>query len=204
MRRLTRTLAAALAVTGGLVLAPATAAADVGVDGCPEAPLSHPFAPWLDPAWYMEVPGGDFETDATAGWSRHHASVVDGNEAFHVNGAEDARSLRLEAGGRAVSAPFCVFVEHPTVRFFARQVSGEVHEVLAVDLRFEDALGERHVVPIGVVPGGGTAWAPSVPMAIQTALVANALDPATVRLGFHATGGSVWAIDDVYEDPYRR
>lgn len=203
MPKLPRALATALAVLGATMIVPAAAAADVSVEGCPEAPLSHPFMPWLDPAWYMEVPGGDFEADA-AGWSWHNAAVVEGNETFHVNGDQDERSLRLNRGGTAVSAPFCVFVEHPTVRFFARQVGGRTQHVLAVDLLFKDARGKRHELPIGVVAGGERVWAPGLPMAIQTALVANALNPATVRLRFRATGGSVWEIDDVYEDPYRR
>ncbi|MDP9384397.1 MAG: hypothetical protein M3P50_04035 [Actinomycetota bacterium] len=202
MFKLPCALVTALAVLGVVTIVPAAASADVNVEGCPEAPLSHPFAPWLDPAWYMEVPGGDFEGDS-AGWSWQNASVVEGNETFHVNGEQDKRSLRLGRGGSAVSAPFCVFVEHPTVRFFARQVRGGGDDALVVDLRFADAGGKRHVLPIGIVAGGG-AWAPGLPMAIQTALVANALNPATVRLGFHGTGGSVWEIDDVYEDPYRR
>jgi len=204
MPNLSRSLATVLAVLGATMIIPATASADVSADGCPEAPLTHPFARWLDPAWYMEVPGGDFESEP-AGWRLKGATVVDGNESFYVNNrAEDEHSLLIRKGGAAVSAPFCVFVEHPTVRFFARQVRGGKSDVLAVDLHFADALGNRHVLPIGVVAGGDRNWAPSLPMLIQTALVANAFNPATVRLGFRATGNSTWQVDDVYEDPYRR
>ena len=64
---------------------------------------------------------------------------------------KDSRSLSLGASGVATSRPVCVGLEHPTLRFFARN-SGLLTSTLTVEVLFETSLGAVLSVPIGVVP----------------------------------------------------
>ena len=76
------------------------------------------------------------------GWSLTGASVVNGNESAKVHGAADAKSLAINATGKAVSPSFCVGIEHPTFRLFARRTSG-TWGVLNVKLRCEGCQRRR-------------------------------------------------------------
>jgi hypothetical protein len=170
---------------------------------CAAQPTSRPFLPWLDIATYQKAPDGGFEAGAK-GWDLDGgAATVAGNESFHVGGAADDASLRIPAGSAATSPVFCVGLEHPTVRLFAKRVGGSLLSSLRVDVQFEDALGKRHSLPVGLVLGGSN-WAPSLPML----MVANLLPllpgehtPVTLRLV--PQGGASWLVDDVYVDPYK-
>ena len=170
---------------------------------CTEQTGARTFLPWLDLASYVPAPDGGFEAGAK-GWDLDGAATVAGNESFHVGGAADDTSLRIPAGGDATSPTFCVGLEHPTVRFFAKRTGGTLLSTLRVDVQFEDALGVQHSLPTGLVLGGGN-WAPSLP----TLLVANLLpllpgQHTPVRLRFVPQGAGAWQIDDVYVDPFKR
>jgi hypothetical protein len=172
---------------------------------CPE-PEGRPFLRWLDLAQYGLAPGGDLER--AAGWTLSGgAKLVRGNESFMVHSARDVSSLSLPTGSSATTAPFCVGIEHPTIRFFARN-GGSLLSLLKVEVLFEDVLGTRRALPVGVAVGG-SRWQPSLPMP----LLLNVLEPvlaldlnaaATVQLRFTPVGqGSGWQIDDLYVDPFR-
>ena len=183
--------------SAGLLVASATS--------CDAQPLSKPFAPWLDHADYTPLPGGSFEA-GTPGWSLSGgAGTQSGNSPFRVAGSDHSRSLSLASGASAVSAPICVGLEHPTIRFFAKRRSGPLSTLstLRVDVLVEDALGVIDALPIGAVPSAGS-WQPTLPMAV----VANLLpllpgERTAVAFRFTAQGGD-WSVDDVYVDPYRR
>ena len=72
-------------------------------DGCTNAPLEQPFVRWLDVSPYVLVADGGFENGAS-GWSLSGAGVVDGNEPYHVHGADESKSLSISSGGSATSA----------------------------------------------------------------------------------------------------
>jgi hypothetical protein len=171
---------------------------------CAEQMSARTFLPWLDLASYTKAPDGGFEAGAN-GWDLDGgAATVAGNEPFAVGGADDDTSLRIPAGGDATSPVFCVGLEHPTFRFFAKRTGGSLLSTLRVDVQFEDALGVQHSLPTGLVLGGGT-WAPTLPQLI----VANLLPllpgqhtPVTLR--FVPQGPGAWQIDDVYVDPFKR
>ena len=170
---------------------------------CASPATSHPFLPWLDLASYVPAPDGGFEAGAK-GWGLDGAATVAENETFKVGGSADDTALRVPAGGSATSPTFCVGLEHPTARLFAKRIGGSLLSTLRVDVQFEDALGVQHSLPTGLVLGGGT-WAPTLPQLI----VANLLPllpgqhtPVTLR--FVPQGLGAWQIDDVYVDPFKR
>jgi len=183
---------------------PAGAHAGVLVEAapsCEDRALERPFLPWLDPMTYTLAPDGTFAGRAR-GWERHGAGVVADNEPFRVHGDTVTAALDLPHGSSATSPAICVGVEHPTLRFFARN-TGSPLGALRVDVRFEDALGAVHTAPVGVVTGAG-GWQPTQPLPIVANLL-PLLPGQHTPVAFSFTpvgGGSAWRIDDVYVDPY--
>jgi hypothetical protein len=187
----------AVAALATLALAAGPAAAAASAEPCAPSSASKTFLPWLDVADYVPAPGGDLESADS--WTLDGgADVVDGNEPFHVGDDSDAASLNLPAGGSAATAPMCVGLEHPTLRFFAKRESSSPLGLLRVDA----VLGDDLALPIGVV-ASGRSWSPTLPMPIV--LNTLALDGGSTEVAFRFTplGGSAWSVDDVYVDPYR-
>jgi hypothetical protein len=177
------------------------------VTDCPVEIPEKPFLRWHDPATYTLAPGGTLEGGG-AGWTLSGASVVSGNETFYVHSGGDSASLSLPPGSSAITAPMCVGLEHPTLRFFARSSSrsltGALLSSLRVDVVFESLGGVAAAVPIGVVTPT-SSWQPTLPMLV----VANALPlvpgrHTAVAFRFTPQGSASWRIDDVYVDPKRR
>jgi hypothetical protein len=168
---------------------------------CPDEALSKPFQRWLDPMSYTLVPGGSFENGA-AGWDLNgNARVVSGNEPWKVTGAGDSHSVRIPSGSSAVSAPICVGLEHPTLRFFAKKNSGLL-STLAVSAIVQLQAGGHLELPIGVVLAGG--WTPTLPylyLGNLLPLLPGQYTPVTFR--FTPILGGDWQVDDVYVDPMR-
>ena len=161
------------------------------------------FQAFGDSAAYTLAPGGSFESGAS-GWSLSDASVVAGNESYHVRGASDSHSLAISPTGVAVSPPICVDVTTPTFRFFARQTSGNWAQ-MNVNRLWTDASGVAHTTTAGSIHGT-TNWAPTAVLNLGDSLpLWQQRSTLTVRLQFlPATYGGSWAIDDVYIDPYSR
>jgi hypothetical protein len=176
MPRVPRSLLVALATF--LFAAPAAQA-------CTDQPLAKPFTPWLDFANYQAAPDGGLEAGA-AGWTLNGASVVDGGHPFGGGGQS---SLSVPAGASAVSAPVCVTLAHPTLRFFARGTGA-----MTVSAITQDGLE----LPVGAVVGTGS-WAPTLPMPV----VLNLLGEQNVRFRFASALGS-FRVDDLYIDPYSK
>jgi hypothetical protein len=194
-RSLTAVLGAA-AVT--LAVVPAAQAA------CTATPTTKAFAAFGDNADYTLAPAGAFESGAT-GWSLTGSSVVNGNEPARVHGAADSKSLAISATGKAVSPPFCVGIQHPSFRFFARRTSG-TWGVLNVKLRYKNPGGVTNETTVGSVNAGDTAWHPTAPIALSTVLgLWHADQSASVQIVLDPEdSGGAWAVDDVYIDPYSR
>jgi hypothetical protein len=190
------------AIAAALLAAAVPARADDGAP-CPPAELSQPFAPWLDPAQYGLVPGGDFESGA-AGWNLAGAQLVNENEPFHVTGPQDGWSLELGDGGSAVTPDVCLGIEDPTLRFFARN-DGSPLSALAVSVRWTAPGGATVGMPLGVVAAGD--WRPSQQIPVVLNLLSAPLlsdGSMHVRFAFTPIGpGGDWAIDDVYLDPFK-
>ena len=189
------------------ILPAATANAGILVNSesaanCNAQVLEQPFKRWLDYFSYTLDPGGDFESGSPA-WSLSRASVVSGNEAFDVGGANDSQSLALGGSGVAQSRPICVGIEHPTLRFFARRTSGWLLDSLKVEVLFEGAGGRVNSLPVGVVLAGGS-WQPTLPYPVLASLLPLLPGEQTpVAFRFTPVGGAGWQIDDVFVDPWR-
>jgi hypothetical protein len=179
-------LAAAGALAALALAAPPAQAA------CPEQPLERTFLPWLDPAHYALAPNGGFEE--TGAWTlAGGAAVVDGNQPC----LPGAQALDLPEGASATTAPICVTVAHPTIRFFARN-GGSPLAPLTVTARFQTLLGLTVELPVGAVLGTGT-WQPTLPLPIAGNLLSD-----EVRFTFTPAPGGEWRIDDLYIDPYSK
>ena len=167
---------------------------------CSPQPVSKPFAPWGDNADYNLAPGGSFEA-GTKSWSLSgKASVVTGNEPWKVAGAGHSRSLRLPPGASATSPTICVGLEHPTIRFFAKN-NRALLSTMSVEVITETSLGLTVAVPIGVVLPSGQ-WKPSASYLV----VANLLpllpgNHTPVRFRLTSVGLGTWSVDDFYVDP---
>ena len=156
---------------------------------------------WWDPAPYVLVPNGHFE--GARQWQlAGGAAMARGNEWFYVHGAHEVWSLALPSGSSAITAPVCVGIEYPTVRFFARN-DGSSSATLSVEVLFETADGQVRAQHIGSVLAG-PGWLPTPPLPI-TANLLPLLPGARTAVAFRFTpaGGGDWRIDDVYVDPWR-
>jgi hypothetical protein len=194
--------AATTMVASGALAASASAGVLVTTTtSCPSQSFSTPFTPWYDSSQYTPVPGGTFEGGAS-GWTLSGgARVTGGNESYKVSGADDATSLRLPLGSSALSAPVCVGLEYPTMRFFAKR-NGGLLTTLAVTAQVQLSLGGTLDVPFGVVASGGQ-WTPTPAYLFLGNLLPLLPGQYTsVRFRFVPVLGD-WSIDDVYVDPLR-
>jgi hypothetical protein len=199
MRLITTARLLRLALIGSvaLALAPATAGAatlgDVltkGVSACDaDAQVERTFARWGDMAWYKAAPGGDFEAGSPAWTLTRRATIVDGNAAQKVGGADDSRSLELAPGASATSPATCAGLAEPTFRMFA---SGSALGVVLVQ-----AVYNGIPVPGGILTGG--RWYPTL-----VALSGSGVLGSTMQIRVTNIGLGTMRVDDVYIDPYRR
>jgi hypothetical protein len=189
---------------GAALLATATVPA-VAEAACPVTPTTKAFGVLGDTADYSLVQNGHFEA-GTTGWSNTKAAVTSGNETWKVRSKSDAKSLAIQPTGVAVSPAFCVGVEHPNFRFFARRTSG-TWGVLNVKLRWTGADGRTNETVVGALSGDPyKSWlaSPKLPLATTLPLWQSG-QTASVRLVFDPEDfGGAWVIDDVYVDPYRK
>jgi hypothetical protein len=197
-------------IAAALVVATCSAVPSAQADGplvtsatdCPDRALEQPFRRWADPASYVLVDNGILEGGRD--WTLHgEAAAEQGNELFYVHGPDETTSLALPPGSAARTAPVCVGIEHPTIRFFARN-QGSLLSLLLVEVIFQDASGAVRSLPIAALPGG-RGWTPTPPLPLLINLLPLLPGERTaVALRFKPLGsGGDWSIDDVYVDPWR-
>ncbi|MDQ6746954.1 MAG: hypothetical protein M3010_02435 [Candidatus Dormibacteraeota bacterium] len=169
---------------------------------CPTVNAGLLLGPLGDLAPYALVSEANFE-GSTSGWSLNNASVVSGNEPWHVAGASDSNSLSIEPGGSAVSPAFCVDNTFPSFRFFAHGPSSGWGTGLVVFARWSLANGMSGQVPVTYLPAdeyGSWRATPILPLG-------SVLSPGqtvSVQFVFSAGPVSAWKIDDVLLDPYAK
>src|SRR6185503_10412987 len=171
-------VASSLAVFA-LALSASSASAGLLVKSAPDCspkPTTQPFARWGDTGQYNLAPGGSFEA-GSASWS-----------------------LKLPPGASATSPTICVGLEHPTIRFFAKN-DRALLSTLSVEVITETSLGLTAAVPVGVLLPSGQ-WKPSP----RFLVVANLLpllpgEHTPVRFRVTSIGTGTWSVDDFYVDP---
>jgi hypothetical protein len=162
---------------------------------------TQPFLPWSDPALYLLVPGGSFESAPP--WTLSGgAKVVNGNETYNVNGATDSHSLSMPKGAVAKSPQVCVGLGHPTARLFTK-VSGPPASRLKVELLYKSGNTQKTLTIASLA--GTSSWQPTAVIPLQatlTALPRSVYSPVAFRFTAQGTNAK-WQIDDVYVDPWR-
>ncbi len=162
------------------------------------------FSPWGDQRGYVLAPDGGFEAGGS-GWQLNRgAAVVEGNESYGLNDAEDSKSLSLPAGSSALSPPICMAIDTPSFRLVARN-SGDPSSQLRVEAVYK-LLGLVRTKTAGTLRAGST-WAPtqSVSTVLTLSTLVGTLIPSAIEIRFTPLDSSgQWQVDDVYIDPFRR
>lgn len=193
----TRAASAAVSVLVGLLLAAAPASA--ATSACVPEALSRPFAAWGDAAQYFLAPDGRFGAGAE-GWSLTGGAAVETD----ADPRADGSSLVLPTGSSATSAPMCLDLDYPTMRFFARN-TGASDARLAVSIRFRLSDGAWRSLRLADLTAGDTLEPTRVVWLLVNYLSVSSAWDHQVSLRFAPIGnGGDWAIDDVHVDPYAR
>ena len=183
----------------GAACALAAAVPPTAEAACPDQPTRQVFSRFGDYNWYFAAPGGTFEYGATP-WTFSGAAPAAGNETYFVNASSDRQSLRLPAGASALSPSLCVSPQHPTLRLFARKLTGS-GGTLRVDL--VTAAGTRLAGSVSNT-GQYLAWRPTPSLDLAGALSLSGTTTVNARLKVSADSAGSWGVDDVFIDPYRR
>lgn len=184
----------------GVVCAAVAAFPSAAQAACPDKVSRQVFSRFGDYNWYFAAPGGTFEA-STSPWTLSGSSVVLGNETYFVNSTADRQSLRVPAGASATSPSFCVSVQHPTLRLFAKKLSGS-GGTLTVDILTSSG---TKVAGSVVNTGQYVTWRPTQAMDLASRLsLSSTVTSMYVRLRVRADSAGAWGVDDVFIDPYRR
>jgi len=204
--RLRITVIASILAVAALAAGAPSASAGLLVESAPDCtpkPTTQPFQPWNDDTPYNLAPGGSFEGGAGSWSLTGGASLVTGNEPWKVAGSTHSRSLRLPPGATATSPVICIGIEHPSLRFFAKN-NRALLSTMTVEVIVETSLGLKAAVPIGVLLPNGQ-WKPSPKIWI----IANLLpllpgEHTPVQFRVRSVGLGTWSVDDFYVDPRHR
>ncbi len=194
------------AATALLAIPAAAQAGEPEPSVCPQVPTEQVFAGFGDLNFYAPVPGGGFEPGTPEWTSDSGAEVVEGNNSYQSGSSTDSRSLRLSPDADATSPPFCVSVDHRTLRLFAQETSGDSEAGLRVDIIYPGWRRHNRVRNSGDLDNTGLLysgqWAPSDELALALKLPHRFLmrGGGDVRIRITSEGGT-WLVDDVYYDP---
>jgi hypothetical protein len=181
-----------------------TALAGTAQAACPYSGAEQVFRPWGDMHHYVLAPDGGFEAGGS-GWSlRNGARVVDGNESYYLNDADDSRSLSLPPGSSAVSPPICMSIDTPLLRMLARN-SGDASSRLRVEATYK-LLGLVRTKTVSTVTAG-PSWQPTQQMSTVLTLstIVGTLIPSSIQVRITPLDGKgEWQIDDFFVDPFAR
>ena len=190
---------AVVVVAAGLAVPAASASLSTGLGLLPSCgATSQPFTLWGDSNSYCPFPNLGFES-GKAGWATTgDASIVSGNEPWHVSGP-GTHALQLGPGATAASSSLPVSLLDPWVRFFAH--SAGANGSLRVQVVFHGLLGNlTGVLNVGTLsPGGYSSWEPTQRV-LSTLALPLATTSAQLVLTSQATQGD-WQVDDAYLDP---
>jgi hypothetical protein len=199
--RLRSAFVAGAAVVGLAVAVPAAMAdtAGLGQTSCPDEQTGQPFAPFGDPASYVLVPGGSFESGVPAWSTAGSTQLVADNEPWGAG----SQAMSLSPGSSATSPATCVGLLSPTLRFFARSTGGSASSSLQVSVVFKSVLGLIDTLPVGSVQASDS-WQPTPAYLFLINALSLLPDYRVVAFQFTPQGDATWEIDDVYVDPWSK
>ncbi len=191
---------AALAVAAPMAQAHDDDDATLGGGLCAGHVLSQPLLAFGDATSYLLAPGADFESGLDTFTVTGGATIQDGNESFHVSGADDSHSAFLPAGSSLTTPPLCVTSDYPSMRLFVRNDGTDGK--LGVQVVYTDLLTRATVVK-----GAGDIdakhikgnWTLSKELPTFAGRLGTSL---SVRLTAKDKGA--WSVDDVLIDPRSR
>ena len=169
---------------------------------CGFAEPSPIFLAWGDNAGYSLAPQGNLST--TTQWSLNKHAVI-AFEADPYSGAQ--QSLQFQKSGEAATPAMCVDLDHPTIRFFTRDLGGNGKAKLKLDVLYEDLDGHVKHLTIAKIKATST-WQPSVIVPIYMNRIAAATPDGVTAVAFQfkAEGvqkGETLSISSLYVDPFR-
>jgi hypothetical protein len=196
-------VASLVLVSGVLTAAAPTTMAYGSAYSCTGRTLAQYYKAWGDANNYFSVSNGGFESGTTDWQTNGAASVVTGNESFHVAGSGDAKSMRLASGSSAESRTLCVSTGEDKVRLFAynpkvmgailhidvvvRNPSTGVYGYFAWDLNAD------------AWPAG---WQPTPSLSIPNVFNGSSTEELTITLSTRGSAAA-WLVDDVAVDPFK-
>jgi hypothetical protein len=192
-------------LAGATVAAMLVLAAFAGsAQACPYFGAKQVFSPWGDQHSYVLAPDGGFEAGAL-GWSLSGgANVVEGNEAYNLNGPDDSHSLALPAGSTAGSPPICMSIGTPIFRLVARN-AGNPSSRLRVEAVYA-LLGPVQTKVISSV-AATSSWAPTqqISTVLGLSTIIGTLIPSAIQIRITPLDSKgQWQVDDLYIDPFSR
>jgi hypothetical protein len=161
------------------------------------------FSRWGDSATYFQVSNGGFENGSTDWALGGGASVVSGNETYHVANWWDSQSLKLPPGASAESRTLCISRGEDVLRLFVNNshVSGAIlHVDATVQNPDTGAMGYAAFDVNGDVPSA--PWSPTIQLGIPSVPGGSGIEYLTLRFSLRGTQ-TTWLVDDVYIDPYK-
>jgi hypothetical protein len=163
------------------------------------------FSSFGDMRDYVLAPGGDFEGKALDGWQVTKARQDGDHSPLRVDRDANEHSLKVPAGGTAVSPAMCVDLHYPTMRFMAK--SEQQKGRLEVEVVYPDS--DNPVFhDAAELDANGKAWNATADVPVYPERGGVAPGMRRVALRFKSVAGGTeageWRIDDIYVDPHRR
>ncbi len=205
------------ALPSGALAADVVATTPAGIDiletadtaqTCRAPQTINPFAGFGDMRDYVLAPGGTFEEKQLDGWQVVKAKQDGDHSQFDLagNGKDDNKhSLKVPAGGSAVSPAMCVDLHYPTMRFMAKPQKNKGR--LDIQVVYPDS--DNPVFhDSGSLDSTGKDWTATgdLPVYPERGGAAPGMRRVALRFTSLATNGQAgdWRIDDLYVDPHRR
>jgi hypothetical protein len=163
------------------------------------------FASFGDSRDYVLAPGGSFEAKTLDGWQVEKAKRDGDGSSLIVEDDANKQSLKVPAGGSAVSPAMCVDLTYPTMRFMTKAQKNK--GTLRVEVIYPDS--DNPVFhEIGTVDAGASdKWQATADMPVYPERGGAAPGMRRVALRFTSVSdgdaAGDWRIDDLYVDPKR-
>jgi hypothetical protein len=183
---------------------------------CASPQLVQAFGTLADTRDYVRAPGGSFEDEALEGWQVQKARVTDDGSPLRVqtprsaerhsdDDGENEHSLKVPAGGSALSPAMCVDLHYPIFRFMAK--IGKGTGLLRVEVIYPDSVDPVFHTVGSLSSQYGKGWGATADVPLFPERGGSARGMRRVALRFTSVAGagaaSEWRIDDIYVDPRR-